>query len=183
MIYSLRFSANFIPSKKLIMNTLPNLKEELKQEYETTKKFIGNFPEGKDDYAPHEKSFKLLPLAVHIVEIVGWPDVMLNTEKLDFAANDYQMPELRNKQELLTTLDEFYTKSSTALNNIKEEDLEGGWKMTMGDQLIANYTKYSAIRHALSQLTHHRAQLGVYYRMNDIPLPGSYGPSADDQSF
>ena len=64
------------------MNTLSNLKEELKQEYETTAKFIKNFPEGKNEYAPHEKSMKMMPLATHIVEIVGWPEIILNTEKI-----------------------------------------------------------------------------------------------------
>ena len=148
------------------METLPNLKTEFQQEYETTKKFIDNFPDSKNDYAPHEKSMKLMPLATHIVEIVGWPEIMLNTEKLDFAAGDYKP---------------LHFKSQNALSQLSEDGLNGKWAMYMGDQLLADFTKYSAIRHALNQLTHHRAQLGVYYRLNDIPVPGSYGPSADEQ--
>ena len=71
------------------METLQNLKDELTQEYETTKKFIENFPEGKNEYAPHEKSMKLMPLATHIVEILGWPETILKTEKLDFVTFPY----------------------------------------------------------------------------------------------
>ena len=163
------------------METLPNLKTEFQQEYETTKKFIENFPVGKNDYAPHEKSMKMMPLATHIVEIVGWPEIMLNTEKLDFAAGDYKPLHFTSREELKAKLDEFYAKSQNALSQLSEDGLNGKWAMYMGDQLLADYTKYSAIRHALNQLTHHRAQLGVYYRLNEIPVPGSYGPSADEQ--
>ena len=165
------------------METLPNLKNELKQEYETTKKFFESFPEDKNDYAPHEKSMKMMPLATHLAEILGWPDFMLKTEKLDFAAGDYQPTEIKNKAELQKTAEDNYNASVKALENIDEHGLNGRWTMHMGDQLLADYSKYEAIRHALSQLTHHRAQLGVYYRLNDIPLPGSYGPSADDENF
>lgn len=165
------------------MDTLPNLKAELKQEYETTKKFFEIFPENKNDYAPHEKSMKLMPLATHVAEIFGWPGFMLKTEKLDFAAGDYQPTIIITKEELIKKLEDDYKDSVETLDRISEDDLNGRWKMTMGDHLIADYNKYEAIRHALSQATHHRAQLGVYYRLNDIPLPGTYGPSADDEKF
>lgn len=161
------------------MNTLPLLQEELKQEYETTKKFLELFPEGKNDYAPHEKNMKLMPLAIHIAEIFGWPEYMMKTEKLDFAAGDYQPTVIDNKTDLLNLFESNYKVSKEKLENISEEDLEGRWTMNMGEKLIADYSKYEAIRHALNQMTHHRAQLGIYYRLNDIPLPGSYGPSAD----
>ncbi len=165
------------------MNTIANLQKELQQEYETTRKFITLFPEGKNEYAPHEKSMKMMPLATHIVEIFGWPEFMLNTEKLDFAAGDYVPTALDSKEALLEKLDADYLKSKNALQATKEEDLEGHWAMYMGEKLLADFTKYEALRHALSQAIHHRAQLGVYYRLLDIPLPGSYGPSADEQGF
>jgi len=165
------------------METLQNLKDELRQEYETTKQFIDRFPEGKNDYAPHEKSMKMMPLATHIVEIVGWPDIILNIDKLDFATDDYKPLKFTSGEELKVKLEEFYAQSNAAMNQLSEDGLTGKWAMYMGDQLLADYTKYGAIRHALNQLTHHRAQLGVYYRLNDIAVPGSYGPSADEQNF
>lgn len=163
------------------MNTLPILKKELQQEYETTKKFIDRYPEEKNDFAPHEKSMKMMPLAAHIVEVFGWPDYILKTDKLDFAKGDYQPTVLNNKAKLQQKLDEHYNGSKNALENLTEEALDGRWTMNMGDQVLADYNKYEAIRHSLNQITHHRAQLGVYYRLNDIPLPGSYGPTADEK--
>ena len=105
------------------------------------------------------------------------------TEKLDFAAGDYQPANITTKEELMQRFEDDYAKSKTALDTAKEVDLDGKWSMNMGEKVLADYSKYGAIRHALNQLTHHRAQLGVYYRLNDIPVPGSYGPSADEQNF
>ncbi|MGV8914821.1 MAG: DinB family protein [Kaistella sp.] len=165
------------------MENLPQLRKELTEEYETTKRFFAEFPEGMNDYAPHEKSMKLMSLATHIAEIFGWPDFMMNTEKLDFAAGDYKPTFLNSRAELLEKLENDYQKSRETLEKIKEEDLEGHWSINMGEKVINAFCKYGAIRHALNQVTHHRAQLGVYYRLNDIPLPGSYGPSADEGDF
>ena len=165
------------------MENLPNLRKEFNQEYETTKKFLDVFPDGKNDYSPHEKSMKMMPLATHIAEIFGWPDYMMKTTKLDFAAGDYQPTYLNTKAELQQKFEEDYQKSKETFENMKEEDLTGKWSMNIGEQVIADFSKYEAIRHALNQITHHRAQLGVYYRLNDIPLPGSYGPSADVENF
>lgn len=165
------------------MESLAELKTELQQEYETTRNFLEIFPEGMNEYSPHEKSMKLMPLATHIAEIFGWPDIMMKTEKLDFAAGDYQPTFLQTKAELLQKLKEDYEKSKAAFENMNGNDLDGRWTMNMGEQVLADFSKYGAIRHALNQITHHRAQLGVYYRLNDVALPASYGPSADAENF
>ena len=165
------------------MNTLSQLKQELQQEYQTTKKFLENFPDGKNDYAPHEKSMKLMQLATHVAEIFSWPDFIIKTSVLDFAAGDYQPTFLDTKDQLLQKLEEDYQKSVTTLNEISEEKLNENWQMKMGEQVLSDWSKYEAIRHSLNQITHHRAQLGVYYRLLEIPVPGSYGPSADEQSM
>lgn len=165
------------------MESLNILKTELEEEYQTTKKFLNNFPEHLNDYAPHEKSMKLMPLAAHIVEVFAWPKIILETSQMDFAAGDYKPTILHTKAELLQKLEQDYQIGKTALQNISENDLEPTWSMRMGDQILKEWSKYGAIRHGLNQITHHRAQLGVYYRLNEIPLPGSYGPSADDENF
>ncbi len=165
------------------METVLNLRKEFNQEYETTKKFLEVYSDEQNDYRPHEKSMKMMALATHLAEIFGWPDYMMTTEKLDFAAGDYQPTYLNTKAELQEKFEEDYKKSLATFANMKEEDLEGRWSMNMGEHVIADFNKYEAIRHALNQITHHRAQLGVYYRLNDIPVPGSYGPSADVENF
>lgn len=162
-------------------NTLQNLRNELTQEYKTTRNFFERLPEDKNDYAPHAKSMKLMRLAGHIAEVFAWPEIIFNTEGIDFAAGDYKPTLLHNREELLQFLDASYEKGKAALE--KAESLEGRWGLSHGEHKLADWSKYEAIRHGLNQVVHHRAQLGVYYRLNDIPLPGSYGPSADEQSF
>jgi len=165
------------------MDTLSQFKDEFETEYQTTRKFFEVYPENKNEYAPHEKSMKMMPLATHIAEVFGWPDIMLKTSDLDFATSGYQPKQLSSKQDLLQVLDENFKSAKEALNNAKEENLNDTWALKNDGHELAKWSKYGSIRHALNQITHHRAQLGVYYRINDIPLPGSYGPSADDQSF
>lgn len=165
------------------MNTIQQLQQELQQEYETTRKFFERFPEGKNDYAPHEKSMKLMPLATHTAEVFGWPGFVIHTSVLDFGAGDYQPTILENKEELLKKLDEDYQSSKKVLEEISEEKLDERWQMKMGEQVLADWNKYEAIRHSLNQATHHRAQLGVYYRLLGVPVPGSYGPTADEQNM
>ncbi|MFN1218357.1 DinB family protein [Chryseobacterium kwangjuense] len=165
------------------MDTLSQFKDELETEYETTRKFFEIYPDGLNDYAPHEKSMKMMHLATHISEIFGWADTMLKTSDLDFAKGDYQPKHLSTKEDLLQVLDENYKNSQLALDQAKEENLNDFWALKNDGHELAKWTKYGSIRHSLNQITHHRAQLGVYYRINDISLPGSYGPSADHQGF
>jgi uncharacterized damage-inducible protein DinB len=165
------------------MDTLSQLKNELQEEYQTTRKFFEAYPEGKNDFAPHEKSMKLMPLATHIGEVFGWTDTMLKTSDLDFAKTDYQPKKLSTKEDLLQVLDENYNASNEALGKANESDLNETWALKNNGEEMAKWSKYGSIRHSLNQITHHRAQLGVYYRLNDIPLPGSYGPSADNPGF
>lgn len=165
------------------MDTLSQFKNELETEYQTTRKFFETYPDGKNEYAPHEKSMKLMPLATHIAEIFEWPNTMLKTSDLDFGKGDYQPKKFSTKEDLLQALDQNFQSGKEALENANENDLNGNWALKNNGQELAKWTKYESIRHALNQITHHRAQLGVYYRLNDIPLPGSYGPSADYQGF
>lgn len=165
------------------MDTLNQLKSELEHEYNTTKMFFGLCPANKGDYAPHPKSMKMKNLVSHIAEIFGWPAMILSTDTLDFGKGDYKPTVINSREELLKKLDEDYQSSKTALGSAKEDDLTPNWSISNNGQKLAEWTKYGAIRHGLNQIIHHRAQLGVYYRMNDISLPGSYGPSADSQDF
>ncbi len=163
------------------MDTLKNLKDELSEEYGITKNFLNNFPNDKNDYAPHHKSMKLMDLTTHIVDIFGWPELILNTAYLDFA-DGFNPEKMGGKADLLQQLEKQYNAGMQALTQASESDLIPNWSIRMNGQIIMEWTKYGAIRHGLNQITHHRAQLGVYYRLLDIPVPGSYGPSADSAS-
>lgn len=165
------------------MDTLKQLKTELDTEYQTTKRFLEIFPDDKNDYKPHPKSMKMMHLATHITEVFGWPGFMLNSSELDFAKSGMEPKLLTTKDELLKILEENHKASMQALDKASEDDLEPRWALKNDGQELSSWTKYEAIRHSLNQISHHRAQLGVYYRLNDIELPGSYGPTADNPNF
>jgi uncharacterized damage-inducible protein DinB len=164
------------------MELIPIFEQELEQEAETTRKFLKLIPDDKFDWKPHEKSMSLKELTVHIAEIPGWIESALARDVLDFA-NGYEPTPVENTDDLLELLNASVEKSKKALDEADEEDLLPDWTMKNGDQVLMVMPKHEVIRHSLSQLTHHRAQLGVYLRLLDIPIPGSYGPSADEQNF
>lgn len=165
------------------MKIVELLAKELQNEYQITKEFIARFPEDKTTYKPHEKSMDITMLTNHIVEIFAWPALILTTDKLDFATGDYKPTNFTSVQDLQKKLVEDYEAGENALKNATDEELNNNWKIVAGDTVFADFTKYEAIRHALNQITHHRAQLGVFYRLLGIDLPSSYGPSADSQKF
>ena len=82
------------------METLPNLRKEFENEYQITKQFFEVYDDSLNDYAPYEKSMKMMPLATHIAEIFGWPEIIMKTENLDFSAGDYKPTFLDTKEEL-----------------------------------------------------------------------------------
>ncbi len=164
------------------MDIVKELQKELKSEYEITKKFVSHYPEDKNDWRPHKKSMNMKTLAVHIVEIFAWPETIMNTDFLDFAATPYSRPDLKTRVELEERLESDYRRGSKTLGELTPDKLDGTWDIRQGNMVFQEWSKYGAIRHSLNQITHHRAQLGVYYRLNDIFVPGSYGPSADEQS-
>jgi len=165
------------------MNLIPLLQKELEQEAATTRRFLQRVPMDKPDYKPHEKSMNMQALVAHLAELPGWAGMALNTSELDFSKMDYQPTTYSSTEELLQIFEKSLAESKTALEAAKEEDLLPTWTMRTGDQVHATFTKYEVIRHALAQTIHHRAQLGVYFRLLDIPVPATYGPSADEQGF
>ncbi|WP_255562496.1 DinB family protein [Pedobacter sp. D749] len=165
------------------MDIIKLLLKELADEFNTTKKFLAIVPVEKFDWAPHEKSMKMKSLAVHIADLPSWVSMALTTEGLDFEIAPYVEQPVENADDLVKILEKNYALGKAELEKATEQDLNGRWVLSMGKQILADYSKYETIRHSLSQTTHHRAQLGVYLRLLDIPIPGSYGPSADDQNF
>jgi uncharacterized damage-inducible protein DinB len=161
---------------------IPALLQEMEAEAVTTRKMLALVPDDKLDWQPHPKSMTMKSLAVHIAEIPSWVDMALNTEELDFAKG-YEPTAVSNNAELLGVFEASYGKGHEALKAAKEPQMFGRWVMRMGEQVLADLSKYQTIRHSFSQTTHHRAQLGVYLRLLNIPIPGSYGPSADEMNF
>lgn len=170
--------------KTQLMASVKELIHEFKEETAHTRKILANVPDGKNDWAPHEKSMKLGRLATHVAEIAGWTYITVSTDVLDFAAGDYKPNVIETTADRLKFFDEQVAKSLQILEQTRDEDLEKTWTMRNGEALYAAMPKKEALRTwVFSHQVHHRAQLGVYLRLLDVPVPGTYGPSADDQGM
>jgi len=170
-------------TKQRNMDIIKALLKEFESEFNTTKKFMALVPVDKFDWAPHEKSMKMKSLASHVAELPEWVKLAFTTDGLDFATAPYEEKKVESNDDLLKLLTESYESGKAELEKAREEDLDKQWILRNGEQILGDLTKYEMMRIAFSQTTHHRAQLGVYLRLLNIPIPGSYGPSADDQSF
>lgn len=165
------------------MNLIEIFLKEMAQEAETTRKFLALLPEDKYDWRPHPKSMSIRQLATHIAELPSWVQITLTTDELDFNANPYQLPEIHDNASMLAYFEENLKKGNDALLIATEKDLLPLWTMRAGDDIYTVNPKHEVIRLALSQTTHHRAQLGVFLRLLNIPIPGSYGPTADEMEM
>lgn len=165
------------------MSHIQSLLKEMNQEAETTRKMLSRVPDDKYDWQPHEKSMSIRRLATHIAELPSWVSMALNTSGLDFASNPYSVPTINNTKDLLVYFEQSLSEGRSRLEQATEDELEGNWTLRNGDQIYSVNSKADVIRMSYSQVIHHRAQLGVYLRLLNVPIPGSYGPSADEMDF
>jgi len=165
------------------MNRLQEFLKELNNESVTTRKMLSIVPNDKFDWKPHPKSMSIRSLAGHIAELPTWIGMVLNTKELDFAQNEYQAPDLNTTETLLAFFENNLAEGQAELEKAKEATLDETWVLRNGEAIYSETSKADFIRITLSQIIHHRAQLGVFLRLLDIPIPGSYGPSADEESF
>ena len=165
------------------MQIIPLLLKEMDEEAAITRKMLQRVPNGHFDWKPHEKSMTMQALTVHIAELPSWVQMALTSSELDFAKMDYTPTPVSSAADLLEIFEKSYAQGKDALSAAKEEDLLPEWTLRNGEQVYMVFTKYEVIRHSFAQTIHHRAQLGVYLRLLNIPIPGSYGPSADEMNF
>jgi uncharacterized damage-inducible protein DinB len=154
---------------------------ELQHEAATTRKILERVPEDKFGWQPHEKSMSFSRLATHVVEMFNWIKVTLETPELDFAGMDFKPFEPATNAELLELFDKNIAESVEALTNASDETFSENWTMRNGEQIYFTMPKMQVLRSfCLNHIIHHRGQLSVYLRLNDIPVPEIYGPSADE---
>jgi uncharacterized damage-inducible protein DinB len=153
---------------------------ELELEAVSTRKMLAIVPDDKYDWQPHPKSMTIRALATHIAEIPGWIDHAIKNDGLDFATEPYKPTVINNTKDLLKFFDGNVIKGKSVLIDDNESKLSERWVMRNGDVVLMDLSKAEVIRHSLNQLIHHRAQLGVFLRLLNIPIPGVYGPSADE---
>ncbi len=165
------------------MSIIQALITEIEIEAANTKKMLQSVPFNHAEWKPHNKSMAMKPLAVHTAQLAGWAGLIVSTDELDFANNNLPNPEINSTEDLINYFEEGTKQSIEALKSAKEGDLQSNWTLRAGDKILMKMPKYSFIRiMAMNHVYHHRAQLGVYLRLLNIPVPGMYGPSADDKS-
>ena len=155
-------------------------------EVKRTRRTLENVPEGKDDWKPHDKSMPLGRLAGLVAMMPMWFGMIINQDDLDLdppGGGKFEQKPMRTPAELVKALDDGAAQGRKALEGTTEEHLRKPWRLLVGGNVVSEQPRVVVIRDTFSHLAHHRAQLGVYLRLNDVAVPAIYGPSADDQQF
>jgi uncharacterized damage-inducible protein DinB len=160
---------------------------EFDKEMAGTRKSLERVPDDRFDWKPHTKSMTLRQLAVHLATIPGWTTEVLEKASLDVAppgAAPYKPPAVNSRKELLEIFDRNVAKAREGLKGASDAQLMETWSLLAGGKTIFSIPRIAVLRSMVMNHTiHHRAQFGVYLRLNDLPLPALYGPSADEGSF
>ncbi|HEU4553595.1 MAG TPA: DinB family protein [Chitinophaga sp.] len=155
--------------------------EEMKAEATASRKCLERIPESLFDYKPHPKSMALGYLSLLVAEIPLWIAVMIEQGEIDFAT--FKHLETKTTQALVNHLDENLKRAENALRNATEENLQKDFALKANGNLLFASPVMPSISSTINHWVHHRGQLTVYMRLNDIPVPSIYGPSADDNQF
>jgi hypothetical protein len=159
---------------------------QLEAEVRRTRRALERVPEGQDDWKPHDKSMPLGRLAMLVARMPSWLPLIIEREELDIrpaSGSNIDNRPLRTRSELLEALDQGLAQARSALAATSDEHLLEPWRLLASGQVVSEEPRYIVVRDTFAHLSHHRGQLTVYLRMNDVPVPAIYGPSADDARF
>jgi uncharacterized damage-inducible protein DinB len=157
---------------------------EFDQEMATTRKTLERVPEDKFDWKPHEKSMALGGLATHLANLPIWTVFTINQDSLDLnppGQGPYRLEPKTSRQEILEDFDKNVAAARAAIAGASDEELLKPWSLLSGGNTLMTLPKVAVLRSfVMNHLVHHRGQFSVYLRLNDIPVPSIYGPSADE---
>ena len=154
---------------------------EFDQEMANLRRTLERVPDDKFGYKPHPKSNTMGWLANHLANLAGWPVVTMKQDGLDFTP-DFKLPEGKTTQEVLEIFDKNVVEARAAIAAGSDEDMMKNWTLSSQGKVFFTMPRIACLRTmAMNHIIHHRAQLTVYLRMNDLPVPALYGPSADEQ--
>jgi uncharacterized damage-inducible protein DinB len=153
----------------------------------STRKVLERCPEDKFGWKPHQKSCSMGALATHIVNMTGWTVDTIEKDSFDVqppGAPPYKEEPVKSQKELLERFDKNVVSARAAIAGASDEHLMKPWSLLAGGQTLFTMPRIACLRgFVMNHTIHHRAQLGVYLRLNDIPVPAIYGPSADEQAM
>jgi uncharacterized damage-inducible protein DinB len=162
------------------MTIAQSMLPEFDHEMANTRKMLERLPEDKLEFKPDPKSMSLGRLAGHVAEMPGWGTVTIGQDELDLLPGMTALT-AKSKSQLLDVFDKNVSDSRAALSGASDEHLMKEWKLKVNGNVVMAMPRIAVLRSMVMNHTiHHRAQLGVYYRMNGVPIPGMYGPSADE---
>jgi uncharacterized damage-inducible protein DinB len=155
--------------------------KELEAEAPATRKCLERVTPELFEYKPHERSMKMGYLAQVISEIPRWISTCITDGEVNFGT--FKHPDIKTTADLLKEFDDDMVLAKAALEKVSDEDLQGKFQLKAGDKVLMDNTKEFTVSSSINHMVHHRAQLSVYMRMNNIPVPSIYGPSGDDNTF
>jgi uncharacterized damage-inducible protein DinB len=167
------------------MKISDSLLPEFDQEMANTHKVLERVPADRFSWKPHPKSFSMGALAAHVANMADWASLTLTSDSFDYAppgAPPYQTPEFPTTADLVAAFDKSVAQARSALASADDANLTAPWSLMAGGKTVMTMPRVAVIRSfVMNHIIHHRAQLTVYIRMNDVPVPALYGPSADEQ--
>lgn len=159
---------------------------QLQAESGRTRRALERVPEGRGDWKPHERSMALGRLAGLIATMPSWIAMIVGRDDLDLnppGGSTYTQPPLRTPAELVKALEDASDQARDALSNTNDDHLLKPWRLLVAGNVVSEEPRDVVLRDTFLHWAHHRGQLTVYLRLNDVPVPAIYGPSADDASF
>jgi uncharacterized damage-inducible protein DinB len=161
---------------------LASLIAEYNNETRTTRRLLERIPPDRLGWRPHPKSFTAGGLASHLVDCVDWLDAIFTLDELDVDPSTYRPYQAASLDGLLTTFDDKVASGESILTHLDESMLAVPWRLKLLGTVRVERLKADAFRDfTLSHMIHHRGQLSVYLRLLDVPVPGAYGPTADER--
>ena len=170
----------------VLVKTTEMFLAQLEAEASRTRRALERVPEGRDDWKPHEKSMPLGRLSMLVARMPSWLSLIVNRDELDLnppGGSNIDQRQLHTSAELVQAFDECVTEARKALADTTEEHLQKPWKLLVSGRVVSEERRDVVLRDTFMHLSHHRGQLTVYLRLNDVPVPAIYGPSADDARF
>jgi uncharacterized damage-inducible protein DinB len=160
---------------------------EFDQEMKSTRRTLERAPEEKFGWKPHEKSWAMGGLATHLANLVSWANMAIEKDSVDLAPQGVPVPQMapaKSRNELLEMFDKNVAAARAAIAGASDAHLLKPWSLLRNGKTLMTLPRIGVLRgFVLSHGIHHRAQLGVYLRLNDVPVPAIYGPSADESPF
>jgi len=171
-----------MPDTLLDMTTCQTLTVDYEDEVKNTRKLLERVPldDAHRSFQPHPKSMTLERLATHVAELPGWPKLALESEHFELQPG-FKLQIASSTAELLEIFDKAVEEGRAAIASATDEAMQKNWSFKYGEIFSMTEPRPKVVRSFVNHLVHHRAQLGVYLRLNGIAIPGMYGPSADDK--